>query len=541
MEVGPAAEISLLMFKYNAEEACFILIMSRSTSLVALLLLISLVSSQTCTNSNVAGIHTGLVRLGVPNANVAQTSYSQSLAGSTLGTYAQVFSAFAIAGLEASSSQTYYSLIVDQVIFSNGNTQMNFTMNYNNPDGSFATTWTTIKLSYVAVSTAFEKFDTISGQYVWAGSFTMAAPFTNGIPQATIANSIWENIPAAADIDSTCGYVDGATPYYDLACTAGGLGAGTEEFLTHLYIMGFQFNPSGTYELAASVLRLGGTSSITDLDEALQPATFTRTTVGSASAGLTGPQMLIDTVGSQLAYIKVGVVITMILDVANYPTSNTATSFQYAGVYMNYTLYNTAQPIVQGNLANVDNNYNYFSLLNSRYQIYGLSSFYIASLPANVTVVNYELTVGPGSSVLFQTDDVNYMTLVRISADQWTNVPTGICNPSATPMRMIVDKTTSTVPSKQSDQQTIWETSSDLNFNYYMAGSYQPLAATPLSAVVTFSNILIFEQITIGAPYQIDFVINMVLGTALNQFATGTGTENEIQYSLKIEGNVILN
>ena len=101
--------------------------------------------------------------------------------------------------------------------------------------------------------------------------------------------------------------------------------------------------------------------------------------------------MLIDTVGSQLAFIKVGVVITLILDVANYPTSNTATSFQYAGVYMNYTLYNTAQPIVKGNplVATPDNNYNYFSLLNARYQIYGLSSFYIASLPTNITVLNY--------------------------------------------------------------------------------------------------------------------------------------------------------
>ena len=84
------------------------------------------------------------------------------------------------------------------------------------------------------------------------------------------------------------------------------------------------------------------------------------------------------------------------------------------------------------------------------------------------------------------------MTLVRISADQWSNVPTGTCNPSATPMRMIAGKTTSTVPSKQSNQQTIWETSSDLKFNYYMAGSYYPLLGTPLSAVVTFSNTLIF-------------------------------------------------
>ena len=386
------------MFKYNAEEACLILIMSRSTTLVALLLLISLSAAQTftCSNSVVEGLATGVVRLGVPNANVAQTSYSQTLSGASLGTYAQVFSAFAIAGLEASSSQTYYSLIVDQVIFSNGNTQMNFTMNYNNPDGSFATTWTTIKLSWVAVSTAFEKYNTIAGQYVWAGSVSMLAPFTSGIPGPVIPNSIWENIPAAAANDDTCGYVDGPTPYFDLTCGAANV---NERFLTHLYIMGFQFNPAGgTYELAASVLRLTGTTSRADTDEALSDTDFTVTAVGAASAGLTGPQMLISTIGSQLAYIKVGIVITVINDITGYPqTGNTATSFQYAGVYMPYTLYNTAQPIIiatttfadRGLAATPNQNYNYFTLMTSRYQIFGLSSFYIATLPANVTVVNY--------------------------------------------------------------------------------------------------------------------------------------------------------
>ena len=68
-----AAENCLLMFKYNAEEACFILIMSRRTSLLALLLLVSLAAAQnfTCSNSVVPGIASGIVRLGVPVSNVA--------------------------------------------------------------------------------------------------------------------------------------------------------------------------------------------------------------------------------------------------------------------------------------------------------------------------------------------------------------------------------------------------------------------------------------------------------------------------------------
>lgn len=76
---------------------------------------------------------------------------------------------------------------------------------------------------------------------------------------------------------------------------------------------------------------------------------FTFYEVGNIAGvpSLTGPHMLIDTIGSQLDYIKVGVVITVILDIFTYPGTNAATTFQYAGVYMNYTFYNQAQPIIQ--------------------------------------------------------------------------------------------------------------------------------------------------------------------------------------------------
>ena len=175
-----------------------------------------------------------------------------------------------------------------------------------------------------------------------------------------------------------------------------------------------------------------------DINEALlgDNTAFSSALAGATALGLSGPEMTIDPIGSQLAYLKIGIVITVINDSVTYPTGNTATTFQYAGIYMNYTLFNTAQPVLQAASAtptyapaNGQQNFNYFTLLSARYQIYGLSSFYIANLPSNITVVNYELTVGPSSTVLFQTDDVNYMTLVRVSADQWSNIGTGTCNP----------------------------------------------------------------------------------------------------------------
>ena len=79
------------------------------------LLLCGLVSAQdtTCTESQVDGIASGMISLGVPDASVAQDSYSVSLSGFNLGTYAEVFHAFAIAGFQGASNQQFYSLVVD--------------------------------------------------------------------------------------------------------------------------------------------------------------------------------------------------------------------------------------------------------------------------------------------------------------------------------------------------------------------------------------------------------------------------------------------
>lgn len=128
------------------------------------------------------------------------------------------------------------------------------------------------------------------------------------------------------------------------------------------------------------------------------------------------------------------------------------------------------------------------------------------------------------------------MTSVFISADQWSNRGTGTCNPSATPMRMIVQKYLSTVPTMQNNQQTIYETSADLNFEYFAAGSYLEQASTPLSAVVVYNNIMYFEQITVGAPYQLDFTLNLAQATFP---LSATDSENQILISIKVEGNEI--
>ena len=250
--------------------------------------------------------------------------------------------------------------------------------------------------------------------------------------------------------------------------------------------------------------------------------------------------MIIDNIGGQLQFLQIGIVITTVLDYNTYPATNPA-SFQYAGVYMNYTLYNTAQPIIAVAIAErgLDSlqNYNYYTLLSAKYQIFGLSSFYIGALPAGVTVVNYELSLPGASTVLFQTDNVNYMTFVRVSADQWSNVATNICVPQTTVMRYIVQKYVSTVPTMQTNEQTIYQTSSDLLFTYFARGSYNSDATSPLSPTVVFYNILYFQNVSVGSPYRVDFDLTF---DPANIPIPATNGDFNITYQLKIDGNLIL-
>ncbi len=511
-----------------------ILIMSKLTALLlALLLLTSTVAqnttpASTCGTSTVTGLASGLIYLGVPSASVAQTSFSQTLAGFNLGTFAEVFSAFAVAGIQASSTQQFYSLVVDTVVFSNGNTQMNVTLSYANPDGSFQTTWTKVKLSWVAVSTAMQTMDVLGGSYVWAGSVGLQAPFNNGLAAAMIPNSLWYQVSATAD--ARCGYINTSPPFFDVACN----GNANARFVTHLYIMGFQFDPSGTYSLAASVLRGGGTNFESDVDEALGTAGFTVRAVGGTDER-TGPIMLIDTVGSQLRYLKVGIVITTILDINTYPTVNPA-GFQYSGVYMTYTLFNVAQPIIKGARAVSPAtpatspglfNYNYYGLINDKYQIFGLSAFYIAKLPAAVTVLNYDIDLSGDNQVLLNTDDVNYMTGVKISADKWNAVITS-CTPTTTPMINLAQKLYNTVPPLKNSEQNIFETASLLTFNYYARGIYTD-ESPPLSTSVVYTNSLYFQNITAGMTYEITYSMTFPVVPGV----TST-SPRQIQYSLYV-------
>ena len=252
--------------------------------------------------------------------------------------------------------------------------------------------------------------------------------------------------------------------------------------------------------------------------------------------------MIIKAFGDQLKYIKVGIVMTVIEDISTYP-DNTA-GFSYSGVYMDYALYNVDQPVSwapssqpgnpqPGSRAAGEQNYNFFPILNAKYQIIGLSSFAITTLPSTVTVVNYELSFPDIATVLLQTDDVNELEQVKISADFWNSQITG-CNPTTTDMYNIQQKLLVSSPPLKVGEQNIIETSSLLNFDYIVAADDDP--ANPLSSSVAFTNSLYFENFVAGRSYKIDFIIKT--GPSSAGLMPDIGTQ--FDYTVSVEGNQIV-
>lgn len=163
-------------------------------------------------------------------------------------------------------------------------------MDYTSTDGAFSSTWSSIKLSWIAVSTEFETVTNPYGSYIWAGSVSTST--ITGVQDAVIPNSLWSNVPGTSTTDAQCGYINTSPPHFDTTCAS----ATDPKFITHLYIMGFKFNPNGAFHLGASALLNAGTT----IDEALDSVDFIQYAAGDPSLTLTGPQMILDRFGSQL-------------------------------------------------------------------------------------------------------------------------------------------------------------------------------------------------------------------------------------------------
>jgi hypothetical protein len=153
----------------------------------------------------------------------------------------QFYYNIAIAGFQASCSQTAYSLGVDTVILENSNSRMKFSMNYffqGSSGDPVETKWTRVKVSYLLVSDKFYSYANEGANYVWAGSVEIT-PNRAGQYGLYGPGSIFA---AAAGTASVCGYLSNApsssTAKFDTTCPS------NDAMVPHYYIMGFQFTPS---------------------------------------------------------------------------------------------------------------------------------------------------------------------------------------------------------------------------------------------------------------------------------------------------------
>jgi len=320
------------------------------------LLLIAQVHNNQCTHSKIRGMASGIINLGLPTNPTAVASYTQSLADADLGLQAEVFHAFALAGFQSAAGQAYYSLVVDQVIFSNGNTLMNFTVDYESRASvSYRTIWSKVKLSWLVISTNFYSSQNPSnpnalGNLAWAGTYGIS-DLTGITDRALTVNAIFANQSAIAGLaDDVCGYVNTSPPRFDLDC---GPTRANSRFMVHAYIAGFRFNPNvtgGLHVIAASVLLGDGSSAsaqLRSISEAHRSTDFSFNNLGPAANVPTGPRFTVKPFANQLTYLKVSIVITTIPDLSRYPRFSNGAPFVYSGVYMGYTLFNTPKALVQ--------------------------------------------------------------------------------------------------------------------------------------------------------------------------------------------------
>jgi hypothetical protein len=209
----------------------------------------------------------------------------------------------AIAGFQASCTQTAYSLGVDTVILENSNTKMRFTMNYALQDGSAnptVTQWTRVKLNYLLVSDKFDSYPTVSSplgaNYVWAGSVEIT-PTQSGNYGLYGPGSLFGG--TNNDIGIVCGFLSlsasTSTSKFDRACVDA-----SDRIIPHYYIMGFQFRPS--------TATLGARAKIPNYNTLGTNAVQ----FGSTNATGWGPLVALDTFGGALRKLKVAFVLTTI-------------------------------------------------------------------------------------------------------------------------------------------------------------------------------------------------------------------------------------
>ena len=318
----------------------------------------------------------------------------------------------AIVGLQTSSGQSFYSVTVDQVVFSNTNRVMRFIMDYNNNERTVRTQWSKIKLSYIVVSPEFEGIST--GSYTGTGnSYVFAKGIEYNVSRSgAIVNQAIDTDPLFSNANNGyCGYIEvnNLLRAFGTSCPA------DARIIYHYYIMGFRYDSrtDSAFEFRASVRGGDGLSP----DDSAFSAIIQTSTVPN------GPRFTIDSFGGNLKTIKIGVVLTVLRDYATYPTNGpNAQQFKYSGVFMPVSTYNSPIPITKSSSQNI----NSFDIGYNKYLMYGFSSISVQPntfLDFNLQVQNlYQLRL----------DSQNMLSNVIVSADFYSSIIDAACSSSLT-------------------------------------------------------------------------------------------------------------
>lgn len=222
-----------------------------SKGLILCLALVTLCLAQTNFNNNcqnaslIPKLATGVIHLNPLDTynNGANKDYYVDLTLNKFEIVDVLGYGFALAGFQASCSQSFYSLSIFKVTFENQNTRMRVVVDFRNPGNGAITTWNLVTYTYIVVSRS------LNGGYtdIWASVAEIDNPTDNALAAIdSLASGFQSNIATAttcaAFLDPNYAFSTGAAPVCDPAIirTAAGLHG---NLVIHAYIMGFRYNP----------------------------------------------------------------------------------------------------------------------------------------------------------------------------------------------------------------------------------------------------------------------------------------------------------
>ena len=526
------------------------------TILVCLMLALALAQTDfqnTCqSESLIPRLATGLINLNPLDTynSGANKDYYQDLTLNGFSSNDVLGYGFALSGFETSCSNTFYALVIDDILFENQNTRMKIVVDFRDPGSGAITSWTMVSFTYIVVS----RF--LNGAYsdIWATVASISNPLDN-IPQAI--DAIGAAYQVSPNGGGRCEIFEDPNIVHDEANACEGTavdstGATGGAHIVHAYIMGFRYNPaqSTTRHLIAGVLPAYPadfqTMETTDTGAALGVVTIDYTAV------LSGPQVSFTNPDSAITFIKIAFVhsrfdmalsdVIVGAGLGTYPSqSNMIYSSSY--IFTSVGTTNSAVSITQGAAVATEFNQKYYHLPDTRYAIYGLTGF---EFPTGTSCTTIKINATLDNIDTYTVTTPNTATNLFFVADIFTKNIDQLCQPGnnqllASQVFTVGQKSYFTIPTESVEQYIIEEpvgapvplpngiaAGEAFVFQYYAAENGN-------TDKITYRVEIPFNGLIVGAP------IKFIFGFFDNQLTIDGGVSGGMnpgtEYDIKLEVN----